>query len=93
MSQQTSEKVREAKKQKYGQKEKEAKSRFYKEHKEKIATTRAEKKTTETKRDRFLKFKKDLKDCWSVGCICCHRKMSTTGGKYYSGGIRKVRQT
>ena len=38
----------------------------------------------QTEKDRFLQFKKDLKDCWSVGCHCCHRKISTTTGRHYS---------
>ena len=38
----------------------------------------------QTRKDRFLQFKKDLKDCWSVGYLCCHRKMSTTTGRHYS---------
>ena len=41
--------------------------------------------------ERFLKFKKDMRDCWSVGCICCHRKMSTTAGKYYNGTINDLK--
>ena len=32
-----------------------------------------------------------MRDCWSVGCISCHRKMSTTAGRYYNGGINKLK--
>ena len=46
------------------------------------ARVQAEEKQTE--KYIFLQFKKDLKDCWSVGYLCCHRKMSTTTGRHYS---------
>ena len=52
----------------------------------------SEKRATETAKDRFQKFKKDIRDCWSVGCICCHRKMSNTAGRYYNGGIHKLKE-
>ena len=60
-------------------------------NKEKIAKARSENKANETEKDRFIHFKKDLKDCWSVGCLCCHRKMSTTSGRYYDGDIDKLK--
>ena len=58
--------ARQNKYQGHSQQEKEASDRVYQCNKKKRAT--------ETEKDRFLKFKKDVRNCWSVGCICCHRK-------------------
>ena len=89
----TSDELRIHKKIHYEQKQKDKKEqmkRVYQCNKGKIAKLRAEKRATETEKDRFQKFKKDVRNCRLVGCICFN-KMSTTSSIYYNGGIEKLK--
>ena len=55
-----------------------------------------EAKVNETAEDRYINMHKELKDIWSVACICCHKKMCNTNTKKYrdsemkDGNIDKV---
>ena len=83
---------REKNRAKFNQMSKKEKKEFYRKDYER----QKDAKTKETAEDRYRNMCKDLKDTWSVACICCHKKISSTKTKKYSddtmegGEINKV---
>ena len=43
-----------------------------------------------TSQDRYIDFRKDLKDTWSVGCISCHQIQNS--GKWFKDGLSELQR-
>ena len=76
---------REKKKAKYDQMSKKEKKDFNRRQNQKKKDAIAK----ETAEDRYIKMHKALKDTWTTACVCCHKKMSNTKTKRYSGSDMK----